>query len=188
MTNRAVFVGSIMLLLLLLAGCDRKQPGDKPASLGEGKGSVAGVQWSVPQRWSEQGARQMRVATYTVPAAVGDPEPAECAVFYFGGDQGGSTEMNIDRWVGQFETGTPPARSEREVNGMKVTLVQIAGAYLAPAGPMMQSTGKKDNFRLLGAIVEGAQGSVFFKLTGPAKTVGECDGEFNAMIGSLAKQ
>ncbi len=192
MTNRAVMFSSIAVVLLLLAGCAKKQSGEQPAStgesLGQGKGAVAGIQWTVPKRWSEQGPREMRAATYTIPAAQGDPEPAECAVFYFGNSQGGSVDANIERWVGQFQTGMPPARSEREVNGLKVTLVQIAGAYLAPSGPMMQSQGKKDNYRLLGAIVEGPQGSVFFKLTGPAKTVGECEGEFDAMIGSLAKQ
>ena len=70
---------------------------------------------------------------------------------------------------------------------MKVTLVQVAGAYLAPAGPMMQSSGKKENFRLLGAIVEGPEGSVFYKFTGPAKTVSGAEGEFSAMVESLAK-
>ncbi len=191
MINRAVTFGSIAIVLFLLAGCSKKQQrqgGEQSALLGQGKGSVAGLQWSVPKRWSEQGARQMRAATYSTPVAEGDPEPAECAVFYFGNSQGGSVDANIDRWVGQFETGTPPAKMEREVNGMKVTLVQIAGSYLSPAGPMMQSEGKKDNFRLLGGIVEGPQGSVFFKLTGPAKTVGESEQEFDAMIGSLSKQ
>ncbi len=189
MTNRALMFGSIFIALFLMAGCSKKQQqGDQSALLGQGKGAVAGVQWSVPKRWEEQGARQMRAATYIIPATQGGPEPAECAVFYFGNSQGGSVDMNIDRWVGQFETANLPARSEREVNGMKVTLVQIAGAYLAPAGPMMQSQGKKDNFRLLGAIVDGPQGSVFFKLTGPAKTVGDCEGEFDAMVGSLSRQ
>jgi hypothetical protein len=188
MTKRAIVASSIVIMLLVLAGCSKKQSGEQAASLGQGKGTVAGVEWSVPKRWSEQAARQMRVATYTIPAAEGDAEPAECAVFYFGNSQGGSTDMNIDRWVGQFEAANPPARSDRDVNGLKVTLVQIAGTYLSPGGPMMQSQGKKENYRLLGAIVEGPQGSVFFKLTGPAKTVGECEGEFNAMIGSLSKQ
>jgi hypothetical protein len=51
----------------------------------------------------------------------------------------------------------------------------------------MESTGKKTGFRLLGAIVAGPQGSVFFKLTGPAKTVAATEPEFNALIGSLTK-
>jgi hypothetical protein len=76
-------------------------------------------------------------------------------------------------------------RSTREVNGMKVTLVQISGTYLAPGGPMMESQGKKDNYKLLGAIVEGPEGSVFFKFTGPAHTVNAARVEFDGMIGSL---
>jgi len=78
-------------------------------------------------------------------------------------------------------------RATKSVGGMNVTLVDINGAYLAPAGPQMQSTGKKENYRLLGAIVEGPEGMVFFKFTGPAKTIGEAQGEFNAMIASLSK-
>jgi hypothetical protein len=157
------------------------------ASLGSATGSVAGIRWSIPKRWTEQGQRPMRVATYTIPAAEGDNETGECAIFYFGNDQGGTVDQNIERWIGQFETGRVPARSRKDVNGMKVTLVQVAGAYLAPAGPMMQSSGKKENFRLLGAIVEGPEGSVFYKITGPAKTVAGAEGEFNAMVESLAR-
>jgi hypothetical protein len=52
---------------------------------------------------------------------------------------------------------------------------------------MMQSSGKKDNFRLLGAIVEGPEGLVFYKFTGPAKTVAGAEGEVSAMVESLAK-
>jgi hypothetical protein len=129
----------------------------------------------------------MRVASYAVPVAEGDTQMGECGVFYFGGGQGGSVEDNIQRWVGQFETNIPPSRSQKEVNGIKVTLVQIAGTYLAPGGPMMQSTGSKENFRLLGAIAEAPQGVVFFKFTGPAKTVAAAEEEFNELVGSFAK-
>ena len=78
-------------------------------------------------------------------------------------------------------------KSSREVSGMKVTLVKISGTYLAPGGPMMQSQGKKENYRLLGAIVEGPEGSVFFKFTGPSATVAAAEESFNGMISSLAK-
>jgi hypothetical protein len=78
-------------------------------------------------------------------------------------------------------------RSSRDVNGMKVTLVKVSGTYLAPSGPMMQSQGKKENYRLLGAIVEGPEGSVFFKFTGPANTISAAEESFNTLISSLTK-
>jgi hypothetical protein len=52
---------------------------------------------------------------------------------------------------------------------------------------MMQSQGKKEDFRLLGAIVSGPEGPVFFKLTGPSKSVAAAEKDFTAMINSLAK-
>jgi hypothetical protein len=174
-------------IMLLVAGCS-KEPG-KPgnAQLGPAGGAVAGLKWQVPKSWTTAPERPMRVATYGVPAGGGDNEPAECVVSFFGSGQGGATDANIDRWVGQFENPDLPSKTEKEVNGIKVTLVQIAGTYLAPAGPMMQATGKKENFRLLGAIVEGPEGTVFFKLTGPARTVGSAQPDFDAMIGSLSR-
>lgn len=182
----------IAAILMPVAGCTKQQQqtgqsGANMASLGSGSGMVAGIRWSIPKRWTEQGQRPMRVATYVVPASEGDSEGGECAIFYFGNDQGGTVDQNIERWVGQFETSGVPARTSKTVSGMKVTLVQVAGAYLAPGGPQMQSTGKKENYRLLGAIVEGPQGSVFFKFTGPARTVADAEGEFGAIMESLTK-
>jgi hypothetical protein len=130
----------------------------------------------------------MRVATYSIPAAEGDAEGGECAVFYFGSDQGGDVAANIQRWVTQFENPSGPDQSASEIQGMKVTSVKIAGTYLAPSGPMMQSAGKKENYKLLGAIVEAPEGSVFFKFTGPAKTVDAASDKFNKMIQSIVKQ
>jgi hypothetical protein len=71
---------------------------------------------------------------------------------------------------------------------MKVTNVVITGAYLAPGGPMMQSQGKKDHFKLLGAIVEAPKGRVFFKFTGPEKTVDAAKADFESLVGSITKE
>lgn len=182
--------------LFLFTGCNKKQPEQPkqqaPQELAQAHGAdqaaATGIRWSVPPRWSTQPPRQMRVATYSAPAADGDADAGECAVFYFGADQGGSVDANIDRWISQFEPSGAPRRTTKEVNGMIVTLVQVSGTYLAPGGPMMQSQGKKDNYRLLGAIVAGPQGSVFFKFTGPAKTMAASEQEFDALIGSIAKK
>lgn len=190
-----------IVTLLVFSACEQKQqapppppeltqqqlPPGHPDISGEMVNAVAGVRWTVPSSWSAAPARQMRVTTYTIPAAAGDTEGAECGVFFFGSEQGGSVQMNIDRWVQQFENPKGPEQSTKEVNGLKVVLVKIAGTYLAPGGPMMQATGKHENYRLLGAIVAAPEGSVFFKLTGPAKTVGAAEKDFNALVQSLTK-
>lgn len=183
---KAVSAASLVLLLasMALTGCRRDTPG--AALLGEEKGSVAGIAWGVPQRWAVSPERPMRVATYAVPPFAEDPEGGECGVFYFGSTEGGNVESNIERWIGQFEPGPTPTRGEKVVNDMKVFTVDLTGTFLAPAGPMMQSTGRKENYRLLGAIVAAPQGSVFFKLTGPAKTVESAAADFDAMISSCA--
>jgi hypothetical protein len=149
--------------------------------------SAAGVEWRVPSDWSAGAGSSMRVATYAVPAARG-VEAGECAVFFFGPGQGGSVDANVERWAKQFEGAPRPQRSSSTVAGMGVTRVQLAGAYLAPGGPMMQSTGKKTGYRLLGAIVETPQGNVFFKLTGPAATVGAAQADFEALVASLRRK
>lgn len=194
--TRHTTVTVLLILGFVLIDCGSKSEQPKPPQdlqeLARAHGSatpnsVAGVAWSLPQRWVVSPPRQMRVATYVVPALQSDAQPAECGVFYFGNDQGGSVDANIDRWVKQFETANAPVRASRVVGGLNVELVQVAGTYLAPGGPMMQSQGKKENFRLLGAIVKAPEGSVFFKLIGPANTIASVEGDFNTLISSLKK-
>jgi hypothetical protein len=148
---------------------------------------AGGIEWKVPARWKAGAGSAMRVATYAVPAAKGE-EAGECAVFFFGPGQGGDVESNVQRWGRQFE-GTPkPDETTATVAGMRVTRAAVAGTYLAPGGPMMQSQGKKAGYRLLGAIVEGPQGNVFFKLTGPAASVAAAEADFDALVASLRKE
>lgn len=150
-----------------------------------GEPSNVGVQWDVPSRWTDRGATSMRLATYEAPAQGGDP--GECAVFYFGPSQGGDVESNIDRWIGQFESHGKISRSTKTVAGMGVKLVEVQGNYLAPSGPMMQSSGTKKDYMLKGAIVEGPNGNVFFKFTGPKKVLEASAKDFDGMLASLRK-
>ncbi len=189
------------VIALLISGCGKKQgeeqqqPASQQGTPMEGQqelrqgpsNAVAGIHWTAPSSWKELPARQMRVATYSVSGSQGT-DPAECAVFYFGRGEGGDVEANIGRWVSQFEHPGEALRSVKTVDGMNVTLVKVGGTYLAPAGPMMQSQGKKENYKLLGAIVTAPEGSVFFKFTGPAAVIDGAEKDFNSLIESIAKQ
>ena len=154
------------------------------AALAEGAG---GVNWTAPAAWKTDAPRQMRVATYLIPAAKGDAEGGECAVFYFGAGQGGAVDANIQRWVGQFEGAKAPAPKKEKLGGFDVTTVELAGTYQQSMGGPMGPKTPKSGFKLLGAIVEGPQGNVFFKLTGPAKTVDAARAEFTKMLKELKK-
>jgi hypothetical protein len=150
--------------------------------------SGGGVRWTAPAGWKAEAARPMRLATYSPPGG------GECGVYYFGQGQGGSVEANLNRWIGQF-TGPDgkPARAaakikHRTVNGLNVTTVDVAGQYTGMGGPSIQSSAPVNGYRLLGAIVEGPQGAVFFKFTGPAKAVAANERAFEEMIQSLRPQ
>ncbi len=133
----------------------------------------------------------MRAATYAVPSTAGEKEDGECAVYYFGSGQGGSVEANLDRWTKQFEqpNGKPSSQvaqvKKRTVHGLAVTTVDVSGAYSGMGGPMAASKSVKPGYRLLGAIAEAPEGAVFFKFTGPAKTVTANQSKFEALIESL---
>jgi hypothetical protein len=137
----------------------------------------------------------MRLATYTIPAVSGDQTDGDCIVSYFGQGQGGSVDANVDRWVGQFQqaNGKSPKDvakvDKKTIHGLKVTTIDVSGAYTGMGGPMAAPGGPpKPGYRLLGAIIEGPQGAVFFKFTGPAKTVGQNQAVFEKMLTSLSPQ
>lgn len=147
--------------------------------------SGGGLQWTAPANWKSEGQRPMRLATYQL-----GPH-AECGVFYFGQGQGGSVDANLDRWIGQFvqPDGKPSKAAakiqKRMIHGLAVTGVDVSGAYTGMADPTTERAAAP-GFRLLGAIAEGPQGSVFFKFTGPADVVAANLAAFDKMIASLA--
>lgn len=140
------------------------------------------LRWRDPPGWRRTPpASSMRRAQYQIPGPAGD---AELAVFFFGVGQGGDIEQNIQRWHGQFErTDAPPTRASRQVGSLRATVTYATGRFNVSgmgAGP----SGPRDNWALLGGIVETTQGPWFFKMTGPAATVSAARGAFEALIDS----
>ena len=149
--------------------------------------SAGGISWTSPATWKADAPRPMRAATYLIAPAKGDTDSAECAVFFFGEGQGGGIDANVDRWVGQFETTKAPVRKKEKLAGFEVTTIEVDGTYASAMGGPMGPKTPKPGFKLLGAIVEGPKGNVFFKLTGPAKTVEGSRAEFLKLLKSATK-
>ncbi len=105
--------------------------------------------------------------------AAGDTEDAELIVYFFGPGRG-RVDANIDRWVGQMEQpdGGAEGKARRDaqtVNGLKVTMVDVSGTYIAEMRPGAAEHFNKPGFRLRAAVVETPRGPYYIKMTGPAK-------------------
>jgi hypothetical protein len=195
MKLRYGFLGALILALMGFPACNKTRQVGIAENAGPvvspGRNRAAGVEWDMPAGWKREADRPMRIATYSIPAVPGDAEGAECGAFYFGVGQGGSVQANADRWAGEFEqpngkAARDAAQVEKEsIAGLEVTTVRCQGTYLYSSTPMEPATQKKPNYALLGAIVEAPQGLIFFKMTGPQKTVKAAEPAFTAMLASF---
>jgi len=136
---------------------------DSPASF-----PVGGLTFKRPETWTWVATTSpMRKAQLAVPGADGKA-PGDVVFFHFGPGNGGGVKANVDRWLGQFQEKGDALKSKVEevaVRGQSITFVRAQGTYLSgmPGGP---KTAVPDTM-LLGAIVPGAEGSVFIRFTGP---------------------
>jgi hypothetical protein len=171
---------------------------DNVASNGRGGGRMAAPQLAdpvtveglviqAPASWeSATPSNSMRKAEYTFSGSGGE---ASCVLYFFGTGQGGSTEDNIERWIGQFEDpegGNLSEKAERgtvENHGLTTTHVYVEGTMLP--SPMMGQPDRHEDWAMLGAVVEGPGGPWFWKITGPEATVAEARSTFQYMMSEL---
>src|SRR5947209_8413295 len=92
-TMRLLFAAAVAGLLATAA------PAQKGADV-----ELSGMKATTPADWKEeaQKAGSMRMHTFKLPKAEGDPEEAELALFYFPGGSG-TLEQNLARQVAKFQ-------------------------------------------------------------------------------------
>ena len=163
-------------------------------ALTSGVGTQGALTYDAPEGWTSAEPRStMRVAEFVLPRAEGDREDASLVVYYFGG-AGGSVDANLERWLSQMAQ--PDGRSSRDVartrtidsNGLSVTVLEVAGTYVAEVRPGAPERHRKPGFRLLAAVVETPDGPYFVKLTGPEQTVDRWNASVTSFLESFRYQ
>lgn len=158
------------------------------AGMGAPTDGAKAIEWTAPSGWKSGPEKPMRAATYLIPATGGDSDGAECAIFL---NIGGGVQANIDRWIGQFsqpdgsQSASKAKQRKETINGYQVTLVELNGTFNSGGMGMGGPTTPKTGYRLLGAIVEAPGGEVFFKMTGPEKTMNSSAKDFQALLKSI---
>jgi len=166
---------------MVIAGSQKTAPSGPAPDL-----SGLPIGFDVPTTWTaEAPTKPMRTAQFLLPRAEGDAADGELVLYHFGMNSG-SVMANVDRWAGQFSTmdGAPIPESSRvvetqEVNGLKITTVDIAGKY---TNTMMGGSGPAGASRMLAAIVETPGGPWYFKAVGPVETMAKQKAAFDDMV------
>ena len=132
-----------------------------------------GISWQTPAGWTQkQGSTEFRFAQIDLGGDL------TLVVSRFPGDVGG-TLANVNRWRGQLQL--PPVKAD-ELD--KVTKKVNTGDGTALTTDFTSPDG---NQRMLGAILPDEKNgrTWFFKVTGPAKAVGEQTGKFEEFLQSV---
>lgn len=138
--------------------------------------------WKVPPRWAvAENTSSMRLATYRVPRADGDPVDADVSVTR----AGGAVQANVERWIDQFdaESRKRAKHTTTKRGAFEVTIVEVDGTYGGGMGGKTEA-----GWALLGAIVATKGMPHFFKITGPRRTVTSARDELDALLATLAEK
>ena len=168
------------------ARAEDKQEGKKGTAV-----EIDGLQSRTPAGWKEEEvsetARRMgRLMHFRVPGADGKGD-ADLFIFYFGPGVGGTNEDNIKRYKTMF---LPPEGKKIDdvtkvetlkVGEVPVTYVDIQGTYKFKKAPFVpdEKAELRPDQRMLAVIFESKKGPYYFRLVGPAKTVGQHKKEFD---------
>ena len=154
--------------------------------------AAAALKFDVPKGWvSKAPSSSMRVAEFTLAKSGSDVEDATVTVYFFGG-QGGSVQANMDRWIGQMSQ--PDGKASKDIakqstlqtaTGLKVSVVDVSGTYIAEVTPGSTQRLNKPGFRQIAAVAETPDGPYFVKVTGPAGTVAKWKDSVDAFLKSL---
>jgi len=152
---------------------------------------VAGLTFTVPEKWQsvppESPARVGRWRIPPTPENEGDA--VQAVVFFFGPGAGGTTQQNLDAWVS--EVSAPggakivPEIKTRQAGPFKITQETLFGTFQqvvpAPGVPPLE----KENYGLLGGVVESPQGTIYWRVTGPAPAITALEPLFAKILDSV---
>ena len=179
----SLLVALSSVLSFSLAAAAQEKAADRTVSLADGKLTL-----TAPEGWTKKPpASRIVEAELATPPAKGDETPGRLTAM----GAGGSVEENITRWAKQFPgeggAAAKPKLDKLSVGGAEVQIVDLSGTYEdKPGGPFAGKGVMRENYRMLGAIIQTKDaGNYFLKLYGPKATIGEAEKGFHEMIKSL---
>jgi hypothetical protein len=148
---------------------------------------VAGVVMPKPSSWQWQTpSGSFRTLQYSVPARAANTSAAELSISVFRDGDGGSIDLNLQRWCGQFvdDDGAPVHATigDRTVHELAIKVVELKGLYqgVGQAAP-------RPDMMLLGAIVAAPGRTLYIRLIGQTATVESSRERFETLVNCMRR-
>jgi len=153
------------------------------------KFTAGGISFEEPTGWQTQKpSSSMRKAQFAIKGK--DGKSAEVVFFHFGPGEAGGVTANVKRWLGQFREPADQLNAQtvvETINETKVTYVTAVGTFMK-GPPFGGNKVPVPNSGLIGAIIEGKQGAVFIKATGPKIIVKNAEKDMKTMVAKALKK
>ena len=151
------------------AGLDMSSAAPMMAAAGGNKAKLA---WSVPQGWTEEPGKGMRVATFHT---ANNPQEIDVSIVSLGGMAGG-LESNIKRWMGQIGVQASDEQFQKFIQAAKDNIFDFT--WIQKGQPPATKS-------MVAAILTLGDSTVFVKMTGSIDAVTKHKNELVALAGSV---
>lgn len=143
---------------------------------------IAGLTFEAPAEFKVERPKSPIIEQeFSVPAAEGDERGGRLTVM----TAGGTVAQNIERWIGQFNSpdggAVKPKVEKKQAGRHEVHFVDLSGTFDDKPAPFAPGVAR-EGYRMLGAIIPGARGAVYFKFYGPKATMAAHEAAFRQMI------
>lgn len=142
---------------------------------------LAGAAFLPPATWKKVNPTVRIIeAEFTVPRSTGDEFDGRLTVM----SAGGTVQMNVDRWKGEFTAGTTdePKLETLRVGSVDAQIVDLRGEW---RGSSSLPVPPRPDYRMLAAIIPYSDGHAYFvKFTGPKATVEQHEADFRKFVQS----
>jgi hypothetical protein len=138
--------------------------------------TIAGMKSTTPADWKEETpSSTMRMAQFQLPAAEGDKDAAELAVFKMSAS--GSVDQNLDRQRALFlpaegKDKVVEKKDKTKVGPVEAVYLDLSGTFKKKASPMAEKFTPVPGHRELYVLFDSKEGdSYYLRVLGPEKTV-----------------
>lgn len=151
---------------------------------------AGGCLFTLPAQWiAETPETPVRAGEWRVRGRGGE---GRVVAFYFGPGKGGEPKQIVTDWIGtMFNAEGHPAAAEvknREKNGAKISQVVVFGTYSETVPIAGLPPVSRPGYGLVGTVVTGPQGNIYWRFTGPEPLITANLALFNQAIDSVRVQ